>query len=337
MGEVGPYPWDRLPRLRRADAAVLTAASRYVGPSTPTIAESVERAFAALGLPRPTVELRSVCFAQANLADRAARFALHMPGVDGRAVLAIDRGLIDTLNPAGSDVAGLVAHVLAECTRAGLPPVVVEPETSKPPDGRGVEVAGIVEIEGLEGWVQLFVPKRWLRRAPRRKALRRLATLAAGRVVHTCPLVIARTGLTATELAELRPGDAVLFERHAFDHGDLRATRLAALEVGGGVALPISLMDDGRWGGRLTTEDEMEDAGEETTQLLESAEIGVDVRVGRVSLTLDQLSRLAPGQVLTADREVGDDVELVANGTTIAIGELVDVEGVLGVRLVELA
>ena len=73
-----------------------------------------------------------------------------------------------------------------------------------------------------------------------------------------------------------------------------------------------------------------------TTQLLGETTVAVEIVVGRARLTLDDLARMVPGQILSLDRAVGDPVDVVAHGTTVARAELVDVEGRLGVRLLSM-
>jgi type III secretion system YscQ/HrcQ family protein len=71
----------------------------------------------------------------------------------------------------------------------------------------------------------------------------------------------------------------------------------------------------------------------ETTRLVQNASVSLEAVVGRVQLSVDRLARLKPGEVLVCDGPVGQPVDLVANGTTVASGELVDIEGRLGVRI----
>lgn len=63
--------------------------------------------------------------------------------------------------------------------------------------------------------------------------------------------------------------------------------------------------------------------------------VEVTVELARFSLPLEELGRLAPGEVLLSGRAVGERVVLRAGGHAIATGELVDVEGEVGVRVLE--
>lgn len=83
-------------------------------------------------------------------------------------------------------------------------------------------------------------------------------------------------------------------------------------------------------------EQEADDASEASTELLESPEVELEVRVGRAQLTVRELGALGAGQILELDRGVGDRADLVVEGETVGRGELVEVEGRLGVRIDEI-
>jgi len=59
----------------------------------------------------------------------------------------------------------------------------------------------------------------------------------------------------------------------------------------------------------------------------------INVRVAQVTLTGREWAALAPGDVLKTDAPVGAEVELVVNGGTVAYGDLVKVNGNVGVRI----
>lgn len=60
------------------------------------------------------------------------------------------------------------------------------------------------------------------------------------------------------------------------------------------------------------------------------------VELGRVQLTADEVVRLRPGQLIELGRSPVDPVDLVVNGKLVAKGELVEIEGSLGVKLLSL-
>lgn len=66
---------------------------------------------------------------------------------------------------------------------------------------------------------------------------------------------------------------------------------------------------------------------------LEKVAVTLTVELASRRLTLDELAQIRAGQTIELGSHASDPVELVADGKTVAIGELVDVEGTLGVRL----
>lgn len=64
--------------------------------------------------------------------------------------------------------------------------------------------------------------------------------------------------------------------------------------------------------------------------------ITLHVEVARVETTLADLASLSPGEVLRTGRVLGEQVTLRAGERAVARGELVDVEGELGVQITEL-
>ncbi|HKP72023.1 MAG TPA: FliM/FliN family flagellar motor C-terminal domain-containing protein, partial [Pyrinomonadaceae bacterium] len=69
---------------------------------------------------------------------------------------------------------------------------------------------------------------------------------------------------------------------------------------------------------------------------LEGLLLTLHVELPARRISLEELSRLRAGQVLELGCRPTDPVELVADGRRVAVGELVDVEGRLGVRVTRL-
>lgn len=63
------------------------------------------------------------------------------------------------------------------------------------------------------------------------------------------------------------------------------------------------------------------------------APVVVSLEVARFSLALDEVARLAPGEVVGAGVQVGDEVRLRAGDRVLAVGDLVDIDGQIGVRI----
>ncbi len=73
----------------------------------------------------------------------------------------------------------------------------------------------------------------------------------------------------------------------------------------------------------------------DTVQSLADVEVEVAIELARLEMPIAELAALAPGAVVTTGRLVGERVALRAGDRVIAWGELVDVEGEVGVRLTE--
>ncbi|KFA89541.1 type III secretion system cytoplasmic ring protein SctQ [Archangium violaceum] len=71
--------------------------------------------------------------------------------------------------------------------------------------------------------------------------------------------------------------------------------------------------------------------------LLGDIPLQISVELARVPVTADQVVALRVGQVVELRRAPGEPVDLSVNGKVIARGELVEVEGQLGVRVLSLA
>ena len=69
---------------------------------------------------------------------------------------------------------------------------------------------------------------------------------------------------------------------------------------------------------------------------LGSVNLPVQIRVGRTELTLSELLALEPGDIVTLAADSEQPVEILAGDQLLARGELVTVNGALGVRVISL-
>lgn len=69
---------------------------------------------------------------------------------------------------------------------------------------------------------------------------------------------------------------------------------------------------------------------------LAMVEADLTVIIGRARRPIRELLELRPGSVISLDRTPTDPVEILANGTLVAHGEMVVVDGGLGVRITEI-
>ncbi len=214
-----------------------------------------------------------------------------------------------------------------------------------------------IEMAGVSGWASVEVPAAWL--AGRASDDARLLALPV-----EARLELARTWLTAREVSALAVGDAVVFDGEppfqmpdeARAPSEARAVRItigahaadARLGRGGRVEIvrdfwrvgashdhendeEISMETTGRdRGTRANGEDE---AHVGATAVLAAAPVEVVAELGRVTLRGDEVAGLAPGSVLAFGRVGATAIALRVGDEIWAEGELVDVDGALGVRV----
>jgi type III secretion protein Q len=69
--------------------------------------------------------------------------------------------------------------------------------------------------------------------------------------------------------------------------------------------------------------------------MLDDVPIRLSVEIGERSMSVNQLSHLRVGQTIELNRSPSDLVSLRAGGDLVAQGELVNIEGQLGVRILK--
>ena len=73
----------------------------------------------------------------------------------------------------------------------------------------------------------------------------------------------------------------------------------------------------------------------ENLRVLENIDVALTVEVGGAEIKIKELLRLGEGSVVELDRLAGDPLDILANGTMIAKGEVVMVGERFGVRFTE--
>ncbi|RKI51240.1 YscQ/HrcQ family type III secretion apparatus protein, partial [Corallococcus sp. AB049A] len=81
----------------------------------------------------------------------------------------------------------------------------------------------------------------------------------------------------------------------------------------------------------------LDDNNRDGSDLLSDLPLQVAVELARVPITAEQVVGLRTGQVLDLRRGAGEPVDLSVNGKVVARGELVELEGQLGVRIIQLS
>ena len=88
------------------------------------------------------------------------------------------------------------------------------------------------------------------------------------------------------------------------------------------------MIDEPRPGSNL----DAEPLANENLKFVENIEVELSVEVGRTEITIRELLRLNEGSIVELDRLAGDPLDILANGTKIARGEIVMIGERYGVR-----
>jgi flagellar motor switch/type III secretory pathway protein FliN len=202
-----------------------------------------------------------------------------------------------------------------------------------------------VTVLGATAFARLDVPSSWLADAAGGPAFDGAA------LPVSASLELCSTRLPALEWATIRPGDAVVFDGVAspatFDawQTQLRVGAFVArtrIDVDGAVHLVESFQPATPSTSFPLEEPSMPKppppnaAPADVTSVLAAAPVEVVAEIGRVVLRGDEVMGLTRGHVLTLGGARTTTVSLRVRDTVWARGELIDVDGELGVRVVEL-
>jgi flagellar motor switch/type III secretory pathway protein FliN len=173
-----------------------------------------------------------------------------------------------------------------------------------------------------------------------------IAALAALDAIPLALPVVAHTLLTtATDLASLEPGDALVLDGWPLARdpaGSMTGpVRLSAPTSSMGVS--ADLVEDGLVVLRgeavalCAAEAEMGDAVDRSSLIEAIGEVPVVLRVelGEARMAAREWAALGRGDVVTLGRRVGESVVLRVGGVPVARGDLVEIDGEVGVRIVE--
>lgn len=196
-----------------------------------------------------------------------------------------------------------------------------------------------LETAVVSGWLRLAPPPGDAFARGRQTEIWRAR---AGRVPVVGRIEIAATGLPASAVARVVVGDAIVFDGTSASRFAPGAAWDARLRVGGHavdvVVDDAKLSIAGGFSPVPSEERNMSASGSNTdpTTVLAAASIEVVAELGRISLRGDELLGLAPGAVLALGTR-STNVVLRVGGEHWADGEIVDIDGELGVRVTRVA
>jgi type III secretion system YscQ/HrcQ family protein len=364
-----PFPYDRLPKLTRRQIALLRAIATAW--SEPDTARALQTARELLGREIAWHAATPVLCEKAGVAARfasndaalalridpsgealPAAIVLEVPhrtahgvvdralGGEGAPLLPLDTLPLDELSRGA--LAYVAARVLA-AAHAGLCVSelrALREATAWLEEGAYAVVPLTLTLGGESCPLAIYLPERLTvgaaqrERAPSRELGALPLTLIASAGVATLPLSAAKS---------LRAQDVIVLDRSSLlRDGDHYRGHVSAHVAGSSSRIVCRVCDAGleveaftHWkepnmtSGRIH-EQTTPSAGE---GFANDAPIELQVELARFALTLAELQRMQPGDVLATGRRIGEHVTVRMAGRTLAEGELVDVEGEVGVRL----
>jgi flagellar motor switch/type III secretory pathway protein FliN len=209
----------------------------------------------------------------------------------------------------------LVAATVEDLGIAGEVWPHLERATPAAPPGRAESVTLEARFAGTPCTIELVVPSSLAFAAPTAVAA---GSTWADRYVLDLPIVVGRCELARDDLARLSTRSVVTLDR------PLAAAELVVL--GGAVGLATG---NDPLVARVATE-----YVPRAMALPDDARVELTVGLGTTKMSLRQVIGLAVGEVVPLGRPLAGPFEVRADGKLIGQGELVDVDGELGVRIV---
>ncbi|HET9930393.1 MAG TPA: FliM/FliN family flagellar motor switch protein [Polyangiaceae bacterium] len=349
--EIAAFPWSALELVDRLAESNLWTARRWLERSV-----EISRLAAALGsLVGSEVRIfkRSV---RARSDGPSLRLGFRPQGGGAVCVLGLEPALAAALLSSlfhrsvpvvGPDAVfdasahGALSAIFIEAARASEPSLPFEP--CKPDlvgNGAAVEITVVLSGKPYAAVVWVSTQRYTVPLADDASLLGSLGEFTIG-----LPLVVALASTTPRALAELAIGAAFCAGTETWidARGAGRGVLVSAQSERG---LGVELGPEGRIVLReparipLTSAEEpsmsTDDSGPPTlAQAVLDAPVVVRVELGSVSMSAREWAALRPGDVLQTGHRLGEPVLLRAGGRVVARGELVNVEGEVGVRVLE--
>jgi type III secretion protein Q len=372
--DLQPYPHARWPKLTRRDAHLLGRCARLARGARP--GRGVGAVAAVLGHPlrvepgmpwlgcvrslAPRTPEVPLALSLAGAAGGRALIVLELDGALGAWAVARALGLEPnertSSGPLTATEQGVLAYTLARALAASGHDFCV---TGSLPSrsamlgalGDGPILVWPARVHAGDRWhgARLLLPAATLDALPLQEGAADLPPLRALRGLRIG--LVAEAGMAHLPLAEvrsLRPGDVLVLDEawvgprvaraevRVRAAGARRTAWWCTAEPGGLRLTRIEQLAEQPVGeGRRMMGDE-DTTTTTAVERLGDAPVEVTVELARFSLALEELGRIAPGEVLVTGRAVGERVVLRAADRAIATGELVDVDGEVGVRVTRL-
>lgn len=364
-----PFPWSALPRVPRAALAAGRAALRHLAPAPTPPADLLGPGWRALLGTQARAAPGLPVLGDDGFTPRAPSFTAVFEGDDGAVRLAvIDRALARPLAaralaldapealPLDAPIsAAEEGALIALCAKAATlacapaPPPRLRAVTDDTDDALAALRAAPHGRGPLIRWPWAVSAPPWagtvtlLLTAPARPALPFPPRASVLNARVTVRVIAGRARWPASEVASLRAGELLALD----------GLRDARASLTGGVDLALGSPDGPRFSGTLTplgarvdspaalpgapTMDDTTDPRTAPMQraVLDAIPVEVTVEIARATATVAELSMWRPGEVIPLPAPVGGPVTVFAGGRAVARGELVDVEGMVGVRVTE--
>ncbi len=286
----------------------------------------------ALGIGERTVVLVEV---ESALAASVASRALQRP----------PPRIVDPSRPATPALAGAFAAIALACLRrahagasfrvlaAGPAIPIVRDLVARHPESTSVALTVVLGADAFDA--RVTVPDA-ASLAPPDATFDAAALERLGDAPVAVPIVAATCLASRAEIASLARGDAFVVPAFSKE-------RVALVPPRGERGLTADLAEDGRLVVRGLVEshpwtrEEPKMSGDTssrtTAEVLEDASLVVRVELGTVEMKAREWAALAPGDVVTLGRRLGEPAILRVGGVEVARGELVQVDGQYGVRI----
>jgi len=363
-----PFPWTTLDAVRRADVEVLPVVRRAVTELVdPAAASAALRALVGeceldarlrrVSSSPPRVEQSAVgmLLAPAERADRSSAIVVVLEhalagALAARALKRQAPRVVDPERQSSAALAGAAAAVLVAAARrdgraplrvltAGGAHAVLGELVAIDPNPVGVTLTVLLDHDAY--LAHAFFPRQALGALPPFELdVRGLAGL--GGLPVELRLVAAVVEISPDDLAALRPGDALVVGTLSIAPGNIGfAGSVLLVAPGSEVCVRADLGEDGRVVLRdgplplVPSSEERSDMDKDAlAQAVGQSPLVLRVEVGAVQLTAREWAALGPGDVIATGKRVGDAVVLRVGNAEVARGELVDIEGEIGVRIV---